>query len=141
AAAVDLARVLAEDLRQLLEHLVACWMPVRIVYRLETIEIQHCNRDLLRGALGAVELLVQQAVDLAMVVKAGQSVADAEALELPVLLLELVLEPLDAEHRADARLELRKVDRLGQVVVSAGIEPHDLVLGRVARGHEDDRDE
>src|SRR5690606_31810278 len=81
------------------------------------------------------------AVDLAMVVKAGQSVADAEALELPVLLLELVLEPLDAEHRADARLELRKVDRLGQVVVSAGIEPHDLVLGRVARGHEDDRDE
>ena len=40
-----------------------------------------------------------------------------------------------------ARLELGEVDRLGDVVVRAGVESLDLVLGRVERRLHDDRNE
>ena len=44
-----------------------------------------------------------------------------------------------AQHVAHARQQLLEAERLGDVVVAAGRQPADLVLGRVARGQEDDR--
>ena len=69
----------------------------------------------------------------------AQLLVDFEQLLLS--LLECFLQALDAEHRAQARLELRKVDRLGDVVVGTGLEPFHLVLGRVERRLHDDRNE
>jgi hypothetical protein len=47
----------------------------------------------------------------------------------------------DAQHRREARLQLGEVDRFGDVVVGAGVQPFDLVFGRVERGLHDDRNE
>ena len=44
-----------------------------------------------------------------------------------------------AEHGADAREELLDVERLGHVVVGAGVERGDLVGLAVARGQHHDR--
>jgi hypothetical protein len=79
-------------------------------------------------------------VDVPVVEEARESVADAQPLQLPVLLLQFVLQALDPQHRPDARLELREVDRLGQVVVGAGIQSRHLVLRGVTRRDEDDGD-
>src|SRR5690606_27742550 len=138
---VDLARGAPQDLGQLLEHAVAHLVAVRVVDLLEVVEVEHHDGDGLARPLRPLELLVEDLLDVAVVVEAGEAVADAELRELEVLLLELLLEALDAEHRADAGLELGEVDRLGEVVVRPGIEAGDLVACRVPDGHEDDRDE
>ena len=48
-------------------------------------------------------------------------------------------EPGAAQDRADPRDQLLEAERLGDVVVAAERQAADLVLGRVARGEEDDR--
>ena len=50
--------------------------------------------------------------------------------ELGRLRVDLVLQLLDPQHGADAREQRGLVDRLGQIVVGAGIEPGDDVLCR-----------
>ena len=55
--------------------------------------------------------------------------------------LDRVVQALDAQHRAHARGERRMVDRLGQVLVAAGLEPGDHVLRVGHRGDHDDRRE
>ena len=44
-----------------------------------------------------------------------------------------------AQHVAHARQQFFERERLGHVVVAAGGEPADLVLGRITGGEEDDR--
>ena len=45
-----------------------------------------------------------------------------------------------AQHRADARQELARAERLGEVVIGAELEAHDAVGFLVAPGEHDDRD-
>ena len=61
--------------------------------------------------------------------------------KLPLPLFELLLQSLDAQHRLEARFELGELDRLGDVVVCARLEPLDLVFGRIERRLHDDRNE
>ena len=102
----------------------------------------------LAGARAALELLVQQLVHVAVVEQLGQPVGDGELLEplvghlqLAVLLVQLVLQALDAEHGAHPRLQLGEVDRLADVVVGAAVQPLHHVLGLAERRDQDDGDE
>jgi hypothetical protein len=52
-----------------------------------------------------------------------------------------IVERLDAQHRSDPRDERAMIDRLGQVLVGAGVQPRDDFLGVGHRGDEDDRRE
>ncbi len=62
-------------------------------------------------------------------------------LEPARLLLYRVVQGLDAQHRAHPRHQRRLIDRLCQVIVAAGLEPGDDVLGVGPRGDKDDRNE
>ena len=80
-----------------------------------------------------VEHLLEPLLEMAAVVEPSQRVGlrhVAQPLvgleQLALALLELLLQPLDAEHRIDARFELGEVDRLGDVVVGARLESFDL---------------
>jgi hypothetical protein len=55
--------------------------------------------------------------------------------------LRAVVKFLDAQHRANARQQRAVVDRLREVLIAAGLEPGDHVLGLAESGHEDDRRE
>jgi hypothetical protein len=61
--------------------------------------------------------------------------------ELGGLLLGLVVERLDAQHRLDPGHQGRLVDGLGQILVGARLEPGHDVLRVGFGGHQDDRDE
>ena len=61
--------------------------------------------------------------------------------QLLLALGQVRLELLDAEERVHPRFELGEVDRLGDVVVGAGVQSLDLVLGGVQRGLHDHRNE
>ena len=61
--------------------------------------------------------------------------------EILRLRLNLVVQFLDAQHRAHAGNQGRLIDRLGQIFVGAGVEPGDHVLRGRARGAQYDRDE
>ena len=146
--AIDLARLLPQNVGKLLEHFVAGLMPVRVVHALELVEIAHHEREGLLQALRMREHLVDAFVEVAAVVQAGervglrhvaQSVVHLE--QLLLALFERVLEPLDAQHRVEPSLQLRKVDRLGDVVVGARFEPLHFILGGVERRLHDDRNE
>ncbi len=93
---------------------------------------------------GLVEPLFQTAtvVDAREPVRArdsNQLVVDGR--QVGLLPLNLLLERLDSQERPHARFQLGKVDGLRDVIVRAGVEPHDHVLGRVERRLDDDRNE
>ena len=64
-----------------------------------------------------------------------------ELLQLDLRGVDFVLQPLDAQHRAHACLQLERIERLGEVVVGAGVEAFDFRLARGLRGEQDHRDE
>ena len=91
---------------------------------------------------------VQLLLEVAPIVDPGQAIGLRHVTkpfvrleQLSLALLELLLQPFDAQHRLEPRLQLRKLDRLCDVVVRAGLESFDLVLGRVERRLHDDRNE
>ena len=90
-------------------------------------------------ALGALELLGQARVEVAVVVEAGQLVVHAELLELLPRRRYVVVQPLDAEHRLDARDQLALVERLADVVVGADLEALDPARGVGLDGDQHDR--
>ena len=61
--------------------------------------------------------------------------------EIGGLRRHLVVQLLDAQHRFHPRHQRGLVDRLGQILVGAGFEPGDHVLGVGLGGHQDDRHE
>ena len=65
----------------------------------------------------------------------------APRLELGRLLLDGIVQRLDPQDRAHPRDERRMVDRLGDVLVAAGIEPGHDVVGIGLRRDQDDRHE
>src|SRR5256885_3057337 len=69
----------------------------------------------------------------------AQPLVRLEQLSLPFL--ELLLETLYAKHRANARLELGKLDRLRYIVVRPCLETFDLILCGAEGGLHDDRTE
>ena len=134
--------------RELLEHRVAGLVSVRVVDALEPVEVAHDARERLVQALGVLEHLVDALLEVPPIVEARERVGLRHVTQplvrleqLALAFLELFLEPLDAQHRREPRLQLGEVDRLRDVVVRAGLEPFDLVLGRVERGLHDDRNE
>jgi hypothetical protein len=140
-SSADFARRLAQDVRELQQHAVPGLVSVCIVHGLEAVQVEHGHRDEVPRTLGALELVLEQVVDVAMVEEAGKAVADAQPFQLAVLLFQLVLQPLDPQHGADARLQLREVDGFGEVIVGTCVQPRHLVLRGIPRGDQDDRDE
>jgi len=125
-----------QDLRKLLEDLVAGLVAVRVVHGLEAIQVAHDAGEGLTEAARVREHLAESMLEVPPVVESRQRVGLREVHELLVHVqqlalpfLEFRLEALDAQHRVDARPQLREVDRLGDVVVSPGIEALDLRLG------------
>ena len=123
-------------------------MPVLVVHALEAIQVAHDARQRLLEPLGVREHLVHLLLDEPPVLESGQAVRArhmTQALvgfqQLPLALFQLFLQPLDAQHRANPRLELGELDGLGDVVVGARLESFDLALRRVERGLHDDRNE
>ena len=145
---VDLPRVVAQDLGKLAQHLIAGLMPVRVIDTLEHVEVAHHARERLVETDRMLERLFQPFLEAPAVVDAGEGVGARDAHELVVdgeqlgaLALDLLLQRLDAQQRADPRFELGEIDRFGDVVVGAGVETDHLVLGGIEGGLHDDRDE
>jgi hypothetical protein len=145
---VDLPCVVAKDPGELAQHLVACLMPVRVVDTLEHVEIAHHARERLVQAERVLERLFEALFEAAPVVDARQGVGTGDSDELIVdreqlrpLALDFFLQRFDPKERSDPCLELGEVDRFGDVVVGPGVETDDLILGRVERRLNDDRDE
>jgi hypothetical protein len=138
---VDLAGRVAEDVGDLPQHGVAGLVAVRVVDALEVVDVGHDDGERLVEARGVLERLGEPLLDVPPVVDAGEPVGLRHAPQLVVGPRQLLLQRLDAQQRLHARLELGELDRLGDVVVGAGVEPLDHVLGAVERGLQHDRHE
>lgn len=131
--AVDRTGFASEDVGELPEDLVAGRVAVGVVHRLEPIEVADHTCHRLFESARVREHLLEAALESAAIVETSQRVGLAHVEQLLVgveqlafAIFELGLQPLDAQHRVDARLELGEIDRLGDVVVRAGVEPFDL---------------
>jgi hypothetical protein len=145
---VDLPRVVAQNPGELAQYLVAGLMAMGVVDTLEHVEIAHHARERLAQADRVLEGLFEAFLEAAAVVDACQGIGAGDAHELVVdrvqlrsLALDLFLQRLDPKERSDPCLQLGEVDRLGDVVVGPRVETDDLVLGRVERRLNDDRNE
>ena len=145
---VDLPGRLLDDLGRLVQDHVARGVAVRVVDGLEAVQVHHGHGDGLARARAALELVVQQLVHVAVVEQLRQAVGDGQLLEplvgqlqLAVLLVQLVLQELDAQHGPHPRLELAEVVGLADVVVGAALQPLHHVLGLVEGRDQDDGDE
>jgi hypothetical protein len=145
---VDLPCMVAQDLGELAQYLIAGLMPVGVVDTLEHVEIAHHARERLPQTEGVPEGLLESFFEAAPVVDARQGVGAGDAHELIVdreqlrpLPLDLFLQRFDPQERSNPRLQLGEVDGFGDVVVGPRVEPDDFVLGRVERRLNDDRDE
>ena len=69
----------------------------------------------------------------------GERIAEAESREASGAAAQLVRHRLQAHQAAHAGEQRDVVDRLGQEVVGAGLEPLHAVGGLVERRHHDDR--
>ncbi len=145
---IDLADFGAQDARELFEDRVAGLVAVLVVHALEPVQVAHDAGERFGQAARVLEHLVEPLLQMAAVVDRRQRIGLRHVPQplvrleqLPLALLERVLQSFDAQHRLHARLELGEIDRLGDVVVGAGLEPFDLALGRVERRLHDDRDE
>ena len=103
--AVDLACFVPQDSGELLEHFVACLMPVRIVHTLEFVQVAHHQREGLPEPLRMREHLVDALVQVASVVEPRERIGLRHEQQLLVhleqlllALLERFLQPLDAQH-------------------------------------------
>ena len=75
-------------------------MAVRVVHRLEVVEVDHEDRQRERVAGGVRHLRGQRLVGGAAVRQPGEQVRAADPLELDVARLELVGQTLDAQRAA-----------------------------------------
>ncbi len=118
---------MTQGLGHLDQHLVAARMTVGVVELFEMVEIRHDHRQGPVVALGAVDLLLQAFLEMAVVVETGETVGIGQ----PAGVLEVV----DA---ADPQVEQGHVDRLGHEVGGATAHRVHRDLGAaVARDHED----
>ena len=148
ADAVDLARLFFQDAGELLQYHIAHLMAVGVVHALEAIQITHHHCQRLLEPPRVTEHFLQTLLQVTPIVESRQRIGLRHLEEtcvdfgqLALSLLQCVLESLDAQHRFHARFELGEVDRLRDVVVGTGVQSLDLVLGRIQRGLQDDRDE
>ena len=138
--AVDLPRLRLEELRELFEHRVSRLVSMIVVHALEPVYVAHNQRDRFMQSNRVQPHLVQTLLERASVLHLGEPVGEGDLPQLVVQLRQLFfscrqigLESLDAEQRVNPCLELGEIDRLGDVVVGAGVQTFDLVLGRVER--------
>ena len=71
----------AQDVGDVLEHLVALAVPADVVHALEVVDVEHHQRDRVVRAAGALELGAQALVEVPVVVEAGERVGVREVLE------------------------------------------------------------
>jgi hypothetical protein len=145
---VDLARVVTQDPGELAQHLIAGLMSVGVVDTLEHVEVAHDARERLTETERMLERLFQPLFEPPAVVDAGKSVGARDAHELVVdgeqlgaLALDFLLQRFGTEQRPDPRLELGETNRLGDVIIGAGVETDHLVFRRIKGGLHDDRNE
>src|SRR5436309_16037550 len=84
--------------------------------------------------------LREEALEARQTLELRNLVADTLG-ELFVHVLELVLQRLDPQKRAHASEELLPIDRLGEEVVGADLEPLDALALRIERSDQDDGQE
>ena len=92
-------------------------------------------------ALGALELLAQPRVQVAIIVQAREVIVQAQLLEARARLDHVVVQPLDAQHGFDARHELVFVEGFAHVVVGADLEPFHAAGAVGFDGHQQHRQE
>ncbi len=113
------------------EDRVAAGVPVGVVDLLEVVDVEESEREGAAVPAGADQLLLQAHLEVLVVVAARQAVADGH----------LAQRREAGQVRADPRHQLRRVERLGQVVVAAHLQAAHALLDVAAAGDEDDRHE
>jgi len=121
-----------QALRDPFETLIACAVAVGVVVLLEIVHVQQHQRDGRSTTLGASPLDLEDISEMASVGDAGQGIHGGQ-LDQQITLLFLL------EVAADAGLDRRDVEGLGDVVDHSPLEPPGLVLPAVLGGEEDDR--
>ena len=73
---IDAAHIRRDALRELLQHLIARIVPVRVVDRLEIIDVEDEERDRLALALALLEHGREMARHVAPIIEPGQLIGD-----------------------------------------------------------------
>src|SRR5207248_2037247 len=89
--AVNVARDMLEQLRELREHDVANLVTVLVVHPLEVIDVEHDEGERLVQASRVLEHLIEALIQMAAIVESRERVRDRQ-------LVDLVLQHLDAER-------------------------------------------
>ena len=74
AGPVDLAHLVAQNPRELLQHRVAGLVTVRVIHTLETIEIAHDARKGLAQSTGVLEHLSQPLLEMSSIVEPREAI-------------------------------------------------------------------
>src|SRR6266550_2749302 len=126
---VDLPRLRLQELRELLEHRVTGLVPVVVVYSLELVDIADDEGDWLVKPHRMLPHLVQMQFQGAPVFDLGKAIGEGYEPQLVVQLRQLplpggevCLQGFYPQQRINAGFELGKIDRLGDVIVGAGVE-------------------
>ena len=126
-----------EPARHVGQHLVAGLVPVRVVDRLEVVDVDPHEREHASVAHAERDLALELVRAVAAVRQRGQVIGQRLPREPPVGLEQRVVEPLDAQRRDHARVQLGRVERLAQEVVRAAPQRLDEQVGSVrARQHD-----
>ena len=146
--AIDLARFVFQNPRELLQYRVTDLMAVGVVHTLEAIQITQHDGDGFFQPSRMSKRLLESLLDVATIVESRERIrlrhlqqTRVHFRQLSFTFLERILQSLDAQHRFHASFELGEVDGLCDVVVSARIESFDFVLSRVECGLQDDWNE
>ena len=108
---------------------------------LEAVDVEDAASERLGVTLGACELGVETLVEVEERVRVGESVVPAKALEPVTRSLHAVVRSFDAQRGRDTNEELRLLERLADVAVSADLQRLDAALRVRLREHEGDGDE
>jgi hypothetical protein len=103
-------------------HTVALISTSELVIKLQAVDVDREAREGLLMSLRALELLAEPRVQVAVIVKPGEIVVNAQLLEALASLDDVVVQALDAQHGFDASHELAFVEGLAHVVVGTDTE-------------------
>ena len=109
---VGLAGAAAQHACDRAQHVVSALVADGVVDRLEVVEVHHQQAEVLAVASGAFDLGLERFVEVAVVVDAGEAVADGLALHLLVRARVLDGDPRQVGEQLD-RLEVAAVEQCG----------------------------
>ncbi len=104
----------------------------------EMVEVAHQNRKGVDVALGPLDFLGQLVVEIAAVKGAGQGVADRKLADFGQAFFERRLKVENPAGTLQPHTQLRRMNRLYDIVVSASLEADHQVIFRSLAGQHDD---